>query len=91
MCNKCQETMQSVTKKPSIVGTLASIEIRIDACRSITGCILEYLPTSNADRSAEFYFNEIGNLASALGDLLDLCREDVKRAHEKLEQGANHE
>lgn len=91
MCNKCQETMQSITKEQSIVGTLASIEIRIDACRSITGCILEYMPTSNADRTTEFYFNEIGNLASALGDVLDLCREDVKRAYEKLGQGENHE
>lgn len=91
MCNKCQETMQSVTKEPSIVGTLASIEIRLDACRSITGCILEYLPTSNEDSETAFCINEIGNLASALGDVLDLCREDVKRAYEKLGQGADHE
>ncbi len=91
MRNKGQEAMQSVTKEPSVVDALASIEIRIDACRSITGCILEYMPTSNTDRTAEFYFNEIGNLASALGDVLDLCREDIKLAYDLLDQGANHE
>lgn len=91
MCNKYQENMQSVKKEPSIVGTLASIEIRLDACRSITGCILEYLPASDKNHNTEFYINEIGNLATALGDVLDLCRKDVKRAYEQLEQGANHE
>lgn len=89
MCNKCQETMQSVTKKPDFVRALASLEIRLDACRSITGCILEYLPTSDkGDCSTAFYINEIGNLATALSDVLDLCREDVKQAYEQLEQRA---
>lgn len=90
MCNKCQETMQPVTKKPDFVGTLAQLEVRLDACRSITGCILEYLPASTENSTTAFYVNEIGNLASALGDVLDLCREDVKRAYEKLGQGENH-
>ena len=91
MCNKCQETMQSVTKKPDFVSTLEQLEVRLDACHSITGCILEYLPGSTENSTTAFYLNEIGNLASALDDILDLCRGDVKRAYERLEQGANHE
>jgi len=91
MCNKCQETMQPVTKKPDLVSTLAQIEVRLDACRSITGCILEYLPASDQNPSMAFYINEIGNLATALGDVLDLCRENVKHTYDLLGQGANHE
>ena len=91
MCDKCQETMQPVTKKTDFVGTLAQLEVKLDACHSITGCILEYLPGSTENSTTAFYFNEIGNLASALDDILDLCRGDVKRAYERLEQGANHE
>ena len=87
MCNKCQETMQSVTKKPDFVSTLAQIEVRLDACHSITGCILEYLPTTTENSTTAFYVNEIGNLAVALNDILDLCREDVKCAYEQLGQG----
>ena len=87
MCNKCQEIMQPVTKKPDFVGTLAQIEVRLDACHSITGCILEYLPASTEDSTTAFYFNEIGNLATALDDILDLCRKDVKQAYEQLEAG----
>ncbi|MBV6447866.1 hypothetical protein [Nitrosomonas sp.] len=91
MCNKCQETMQSVTKKPDLASTLAQIEVRLDACRSITGCILEYLPSSCDDRGIAFNIDEIGNLATALGDVLDLCRENVKHTYDLLGQGANHE
>lgn len=91
MCNKCQETMQSVTKKPDLASTLAQIESRLDSCHSITGCILEYLPSSREHRGIVSNIDEIGNLAAALGDVLDLCREDVKRVYEQPEQGANHE
>ena len=91
MRDKCQETMQSVTKKPDFVSTLEQLEVRLDACHSITGCILEYLPGSTENSTTAFYLNEIGNLASALDDILDLCCGDVKRAYERLEQGANHE
>ena len=91
MCNKCQETMQSVTKKPDLSSTLAQIESRLDSCHSITGCILEYLPSSREHRGIVSNIDEIGNLAAALEDILDLCREDVKRAYDLLNQGAEHE
>lgn len=87
MCDKCQETMQSATKKPDLVSTLAQIEVRLDACRSITGCILEYLPPSTENSTTAFYINEIGNLATALDDVLDLCRENVKHAYDLMDQG----
>ena len=91
MCNKCQETMQSVTIKPDLASTLAQIESRLDSCHSITGCILEYLPASREHRGIVTHIDEIGNLAAALEDILDLCREDVKRVYGQLEQGANYE
>lgn len=92
MCNKCQETMQSVTKKLDFASTLAQIEVRLDACRSITGCILDYLPSSREDRSIiASHIDEIGNLATALSDVLDLCRGNVKHAYDLLDQGAKHE
>jgi len=91
MCDKCQETMRSTTKKQNLATTLAQIEIRLDACSSITSCILDCLPASHKDRSIVTHIDEIGNLAIALGDILDLCRENVKRAYERLEQGENHE
>lgn len=91
MCNKCQETMQSVTKKPDFALTLSRIEIRLDACSSITRCILDCLPPSCKDRGIVTHIDEIGNLATALDDILHLCREDVKHAYDLLDQGANHE
>jgi hypothetical protein len=91
MCNKCQETIQSVIKKQDLVRKLAQIEIRLDACRSITGCILDYMPLSCEDRGIVSPIDEIGNLATALGDVLDLCRENVKHAYDLLDQGAKHE
>lgn len=91
MCDKCQETMQSATKKPDLANTLAQIEVRLDACSSITGCILDCLPPSYKDRSIVTHIDEVGNLAIALGDILDLCRENVKHAYDLLNQGANHE
>lgn len=91
MCNKCQETMQSVAKKPDFASTLAQIEVRLDACQSITGCILDYLPSSREDCVIVSHIDEIGNLATALSDVLDLCRGNVKHAYDLLDQGAKHE
>lgn len=86
MCAKCQENTQPAKKEVPFIGALADIEVRIDACRSVTGCILEYLPPTSEDSGIAFHINEIGNLATALADILDLCRADVKRAYEQLEQ-----
>lgn len=91
MCNKCQETMQPVTKKPDFASTLAQIESRLDSCHSITGCILDYLPSLREHRGIVSHIDEIGNLATALSDVLDLCRDNVKHAYDLLGQGANHE
>ncbi len=91
MYTKCQENMQSVTIKPDLASTLAQIEVRLDACQSITGCILDYLPSSCEDRVIVSHIDEIGNLATALSDVLDLCRDNVKHAYDLLGQGANHE
>lgn len=33
-----------------------------------------------------YYVTEAGNLVAAMADIIDLCREDVKRAYEQLKQ-----
>ncbi len=68
------------------MGALFDLESRIDSCRTITSCILEHLPMPGQDVDLKPYVIDAGNLAAALADILDLCRDDVQRAYEQLKQ-----
>lgn len=85
MCTECENNAKQEDKKRPMVGALADIEIRLESCRSLTSCILESLPMPGQGVDLSFYVNEAGNLTAALSDIIDLCREDVKRAYQQLE------
>lgn len=87
MCTECQGNVQSAKEKTHLIHVLANIEFKITKCRTIVSCALDYLPSSDEDRGIAFQIEEIGNLTSVLGDILDLCQEDVKQAYEQLEAG----
>ena len=70
-----------------LIHVLANIEFKITKCRTIVNCALDYLPSSDKDRDIAFQIDEIGNLTSVLGDILDLCQEDVKQAYQQIEAG----
>lgn len=85
MCTDCQ-TKQAVGNKPPLVGALSDIEVRLDSLRSIASCTLESLPLPGQGVDMNYYVTEAGNLVAAMADIIDLCREDVKRAYEQLKQ-----
>ena len=86
----CTETKAPAEPMPCNE-VLAGIEVRLDACRTLASLILESLPCPAEGRDMAYYVNEASNITVALADVIDMCREDIKRAYEQLEQGANHE
>ncbi len=85
MCTECQ-TKQAAVNKPPLVGALSDIECRLDALRSIASCTLESLPMPAEGRDMNYYVTEAGNLVAAMADIIDLCRDDVKRAYRQMGQ-----
>lgn len=86
MCAECQEPAQTARKQSQFIGALSDIEVRLDALRSIASCTLESLPLPAEGCDMNYYVTEAGNLVAAMADIIDLCREDVKRAYKQLEE-----
>lgn len=81
MCTECKNQPRPAP------AALADIECRLDSLRSIASCVLECCPARDMGGSnLMFYLNETSNLTAAMIDLLELCRDDVKRAYKQMEQ-----
>lgn len=86
MCDKCQDQQAETPQQIEAMtpAALCDIEMRLDSLRSIASCVLESLPLPSEGMDMTYYVNEASNLVAAMADILDLCREDVKRAYEQI-------
>lgn len=81
----CQCTPTPVPGKTSIQPPAAWYDLsgRVSAARAVASCALDSLPNGLQGIALE-RANHLGNLVSALQDLLDLCEQDVSRLESQL-------
>jgi hypothetical protein len=91
MCTESENRTKAPVEPRSYNEVLAGIEVRLDACRTLASLILESLPYPAECRDMACRVNEASDITVALADVIDLCREDIKRSYEQRSKGANHE
>lgn len=68
----------------SLPGAWYDVSSRLGAARAVATCIFDAMPYG--DRAKPIYdeLNRIGDLATAVIDLIDLCKRDNDRVEEQL-------
>lgn len=68
----------------AVPGAWYDLSGRLDAARAVAGCALDYLPVGDRAGPIRPQINHLGNLISAINDLLDMCITDANRIETEL-------